>query len=389
MPRYFLLPTLLCLAATHLASALGASVSLTEPLSRAVFQRNADNLATIPIAGTYSGNVTSIEARAIVMDGFTGISTEWQVVESGPTGETFRSQLAVPAGGWYRIETRVLDGGQAVGQSSVERVGVGEVFVTAGQSNSANHGSDGLSIDNPQQPTDDRVSAFNGIEWRIANDPQPVATGTGGSPWPALGDLVSATYQVPVGFYSVGWGGTTVGDWVPGAAGPDATPLYNRLQAALQSLGPAGVRAVLWHQGESDNALNTSTTDYAAQLESVIAQSRIDAGFDVPWGVALASYIDRFDPLDQQIVDGQLQVIANDPLVFAGPNTDTMVIPYRNGVNFTGIHFNDEGLREHARRWFQELQANQLLVPEPTSLCIVVLGLSWLLPVRCRRQQRR
>ena len=390
MPRNFTLCALTMLLLGPALSMQAATLSLSAPLSRAVFQRDAANQATVPVAGTLSGDVTRLEARAIVMDGFTGISTGWQVIASEPSGETFRGQLHVPAGGWYRIETRALDGPLEVAQSSVERVGVGEVFVTAGQSNSANHG-DNRGANNRQQPVDDRVSAYDGNIWRIADDPQPIATGGSGSPWPALGDIIAAAYDVPVAFYSVGWGGTSVGQWVPGASGPDSGPLYDRLQAAVQNLGAEGFRAVLWHQGESDNLGNTSTADYAARLESVIAQSRVDAGFDVPWGVALVSYVNAANPLDQQIVDGQLQVIANDSLVFQGPNTDTMVVPYRGGSNFTGIHFNEDGLREHARRWFHELRANGIIVPEPASMLLLLLSLAWI-PLqsrRCRREERR
>ena len=49
------------------------------------------------------------------------------------------------------------------------------------------------------------------------------------------------------------------------------------LEGALDALGPDGARAVLWHQGETDNILNTSTADYRARLETIIARSRIDA----------------------------------------------------------------------------------------------------------------
>jgi len=46
--------------------------------------------------------------------------------------------------------------------------------------------------------------------WRPAFDPMPTATGDGGSPWPAFGDLLVDALDVPVGVISVGWGGTAV-----------------------------------------------------------------------------------------------------------------------------------------------------------------------------------
>ncbi|MDC0937264.1 sialate O-acetylesterase, partial [Pirellulales bacterium] len=151
----------------------------------------------------------------------------------------------------------------------------------------------------------------------------------------------------------VGWGGTRVEEWLPGVNGPAGAPLYNRLRDALQALGPDGARAVLWHQGESDNSANTSTTDYRERLETIIAQSRIDAGFDVPWGVAQASFLPGI-LTDQNIIDAQQQVADNDPLNFVGASTDDLI---GSTWRWDDVHFNEQGLREHADRWFDELLA--------------------------------
>jgi hypothetical protein len=48
----------------------------------------------------------------------------------------------VPAGGWYTLGVRATVTGRLVAEVLVERVGVGEVFVVAGQSNAANHGAE-------------------------------------------------------------------------------------------------------------------------------------------------------------------------------------------------------------------------------------------------------
>ena len=82
------------------------------------------------------------------------------------------------------------------------------------------------------------------------------------------------------------------------------------------------------------------------RLETVIAASRVDAGWDVPWGVAQVSY----PSTNPDVPAAQLQVIANDPYVFAGANTDTLGAAYRNGAHFTVA-----GLVEHATLWFSAL----------------------------------
>ncbi|MCA9246873.1 MAG: hypothetical protein KDA42_07145 [Planctomycetales bacterium] len=368
--------------AIHVNSA--RAITVTSPGTRTVTQRNDLNRATLEISGTYVEAATQIEARAVPRAGYSGTATEWQVIDASPAGGNYSGTLNA-TGGWYDVEVRAVSGGTPLGNATVNRIGVGEVFITAGQSNSANHGAEG-----PESPTDDRVSAYNpATGWQVANDPQPVATGGGGSPWPSLGDQMTAKYDVPVGFYSVGWGGTSVAQWVPGAPGPDTDPLYDRLQDAINYLGTDGMRAILWHQGESDNGSNTSTANYASRLQSVIDQSRIDAGFDVPWLVALVSYIPPSN-FDSNIISGQQLVIANDPFTYLGPDTDTLTgSPWRDGGG-SGIHFSSIGLAEHARLWLEAIDnANIVLnVPEPNTCGLITALLLMHAPLRRRRHGR-
>ncbi len=361
-------------------------LSVDSSLGRAIFQRNSQNEANVPITGSVENGITSIEARATPRAGSPGTTTGWQVIDASPSGNAYAGALDLD-GGWYDIEVRSLNGASVVDQRTVERVGVGEVFVIAGQSNSANDGSPALAA------AEDRVSSFDLNNWRHADDPQPIATGSGGSPWPALGDQLVGHLDVPVGFISVGWGGTRVDQWVPGANGPDSQPLYNRLKDALQALGPNGARAVLWHQGEADNEANSSNANYVNRLETIIAQSRIDAGYDIPWGVAQASFLPYLNPTtDPAIIQAQAQVAANDPLNFVGASTDDLINGGGTNWRWDGIHFNQAGLIEHADRWFNQLNATfgDYVVPEPSSLGLGLLGASFGLSLsRNRRSPSR
>ena len=59
-------------------------------------------------------------------------------------------------------------------------------------------------------------------------------------------------------------------------------------------------------------------------------------------------------------------MIAEDPLVFAGPATDSLVgIDPVSGQNWRpdGIHFGEAGLNEHAARWAAAIAATGL-IPE-------------------------
>jgi hypothetical protein len=312
------------------------------PLPHAVHQRDASCRASVPVVleGAEAGQM--LEARATPRNGQRGRAAAWRDIPMDPSCGCYRGALQLEAG-WYDVDLRLRAGTQVLATYRVEAVGVGEVFVTAGQSNSANHGQPPLS------PQDPRVSAFDFQAWRPAVDPQPIATGQGGSPWPVLGDLLAGSLDVPVGFVSVGWGGTRVGEWVPGGA------YFPRLDQAIRALEPNGARAVLWHQGESDGLDGTSALAYADRLRQVIAGSRAAYGGGLPWGVALVSFLPNGDPARMAaIIDGQTQVIAGDPLVFEGPATDAWVGPaYRSDT----VHFNEAGLRAHAAGWATSLAA--------------------------------
>ena len=159
-------------------------LQLTSPIPHAVFQRDFRNTALVPVAGLARG-AARVEARYVTAKN--GAAGSWQAVGNIVAGK-FAGSLSVPAGGWYRLEVRSLSWGFTVAQAAVETVGVGEVFIVAGQSNAANHGGTRMTA------RSDLVSAWNGSGWVHAQDPMPIATGEGGSPWPVLGDLLAERF---------------------------------------------------------------------------------------------------------------------------------------------------------------------------------------------------
>ena len=163
-----------------------------QPTERAIFQRNACGEGEVPVAAMIKdGQADTVEVRAINRATKLPVR-EWEKVIPG-------TKLTLPAG-WYQLEFRAMKAGAVLATGTVERVGVGEVFVTCGQSNSANHGSP------RQKAEDDRVSScsFLKVRWQHGDDPQCGPSGTEGSPWALLGDLIAKQYDVPVGFFGVG-----------------------------------------------------------------------------------------------------------------------------------------------------------------------------------------
>lgn len=350
-----------------------AQVQVSFPTSRAVLQRNGANQATIRVTGLYTAAVTRIEAQLVARDG-QGTSTGWQTIEPNPTGGTYAGDIT-GQGGWYNLDVRGMNGDQPVGSvTTVERVGIGEVFVIAGQSN-----AQGVHRDAPN-PKNDRVNCVNYRypDTGFPNDP-PVPTfslldntpdltiaprGTGSWCWGQLGDLLVKRLNVPVLFFNAAFEGTAVRNWRESAPeGGTAYGIYNglpylgrqpyiNLKIALQFYANMlGVRAVLWHQGEADNLVNTETNRYVGELQFVINQSRQDFGRNVPWVVARASHGDFIGGSDPAIIAAQNQVISSTPTVFAGPETDNIQIPRSRPPLNDGLHFDQVGLVELANAW--------------------------------------
>ena len=121
--------------------------------------------------------------------------------------------VRLPAGGWYKIELESKNKDQTV-SGSMEPVGVGEVFLIAGQSYATNTNDEKMLITDREK----RVAAWNFRDgtWRTADDPQPTPDGSdGGSIWPPVGDHLAGLLNVPIGFANVAWGGTSSDQWLP------------------------------------------------------------------------------------------------------------------------------------------------------------------------------
>jgi hypothetical protein len=364
--KYLLLVLLLApLAALH-----AADLTLTSPRDFQVVQRATPTRGILKIAGQLAEAVPGdavMEARLVGAASDAG----WQRLNATFADRTISGVLDAAAGGWWRLEVRVSHGGKAVASGAVEHVGVGEVFVIAGQSNSANHGQE------KQKPQSGRVATFDGTNWRLADDPQPGASGGGGSFIPPFADAVVAKQAVPVGIIACGIGATSVREWLPKGATfpnpptierrvekrPDGTwasqgAAYDAFVARLKPLGPQGFRAVLWHQGESDaNQKDTSRTLagplYREYLEKLIRDSRRAIGWEAPWFVAQASYHVPGDEGSADIRAAQAS-LWKDGIAFAGPDSDALKgeLRERNGQ---GVHFSGQGLREHGAQWAEKV----------------------------------
>jgi len=371
------LPTAACLAMFLLApTALIAgdappetAIDVRWPKDYQVFQMQDRALGRIRIAGTAVPDTGEVQFRLIGRPLAGELDPDWRSIAADPRTRAFDTFVSAPAGGWYRLELRVVRDGKPGAHAAVEHVGVGEVFVIAGQSNSTNYGSE------KQKTKSGFVSTFDGSTWRLADDPQPGVQdhSKGGSFIPAFGDALCEKVHVPIGIASVGFGGTSVRQWLMKDEPIDVHPttdgfvktiapgkwvctgeLFDGLMRRIEELGPHGFRAVLWHQGESD--AGQAREGYPAErqitgqqhttlLEKIIRESRKRAGWDFPWFVAQATYHSEKDPSDPEFRAAQ-KAVCDDGFAIPGPDTDVLRADYRKGV-----HFNARGLSEHGRLW--------------------------------------
>ncbi len=348
-------------------------LNLTSPQEYQVFQRKTKILGELRIAGTVT--LTSPETQApeklevrVLGSPLEGkLRSEWQPLPFDPHAPAFRSALSVPAGGWYRVEVRAVRKGVGLATAVIEHAGVGEVFVIAGQSNSANHGEE------KQTNATGMVVTFTGTRWQLANDPQPGASGAGGSFLPAFGDALHTRLKVPVGLVATGVGATSVREWLPRGSrlanlptltghvittGPGQWEsdgsIFARFIARMEPLGSLGFHAVLWHQGESDaNQSDPKRTlsgrFYREYLQRLIGETRRAIGWDVAWFVAQASYHTPVDTGSVEIRSAQ-RSLWHQERVLPGPDTDALTGEFRDSGG-QGVHFSGKGLREHGRRW--------------------------------------
>ncbi len=287
------------------------------------------------------------------------------VIQKGESHFSFKARYM--AGGWHRLGVRTVASDRIVEEVFVDHVGIGDVFVIAGQSNSANHGEE------KQEVPIRAVSTFDGKTWRIADDPQPGASGQGGSFIPPFASELVKNFGVPIGIISTGVGATSVREWLPEgerfpnpptitkkvATHPDGGwmskgEVYRKFIERVKPLGRYGFRAVLWHQGESDaNQKDESRTLpgklYQEYLTRLIKVARKDLNWECPWFVAQASYHNPDDTGSEDIRAAQ-KALWESGLALEGPDTDALTGDYRDRDG-KGVHFSGKGLRAHGWAW--------------------------------------
>lgn len=318
-----------------------SGIDVTIPTDRAIYQRDNANKAQVNVTVDYEGDA---DVQAQMLSNNEAVC-DWTSLTKGE-GTNYTGVLPnIPGGGWYQLVVKACDKstGVELARSTVEKVGVGEVFITGGQSNSCNFGGAKTTA------KEDIVSAFSvkTRSWQHCEDSQPSNSGfntgnEGGSPWPSMGDALVAKINVPVGFVSTGVGSAKIEEL--------RTKHYFAIKDAITYLKPYGYRAFLLHQGEADTP-GTNRASYQKSLEKLIAQTRNDAGYDLNWVVAQVSYAwsNYKDTAKMESMKAAQRAVCNNYNIFVGPTTDDLQGEYRRKQD--NLHLSELGLIEHGKRW--------------------------------------
>jgi hypothetical protein len=218
----------------------------------------------------------------------------WQLFDTMPTGIEVRYK----GGAWTNIGATINADGtwsgvlpaQTDGQGTLEvrradvpadtrtvaYVGVGDVFLVAGQSNAEGH------FDNNQVYSHGSLVASL---WRQTSSvPDDLTDPTDsdsndGSAWPPLATHIMADQNVPVMFVTAAQSGS--GLLAPEDWRPDVGDAYTEAVEVVANARHSRLKGVLWYQGENDAAGEISTEDYKAALSDMLDALQIDTGFDL------------------------------------------------------------------------------------------------------------
>lgn len=218
------------------------------------------------------------------------------------------------------------------------------IFITYGQSNSANHGL--VSINNYPNV----YQFFFGDVYEYKN-PSLGTTGLRDSVWGLVGNkLVAQNIFSQVIFANTAWGGRSINDLKGGHYLDYLIDTYNELSNHFDK-----VDGILYHQGESDNDPEKVNLYYANFYEFV--KTLNENGIKIPIYLSQASYCTPALPVNKNLTDIQRKLITDHDYIFEGPNTDLLT---DTKFRFDQCHFSEKGNDKFAEMWVESLKRNLL-----------------------------
>lgn len=246
----------------------------TAAVSYRMFQRNGSNQASVRITGTYSGTPTTIE--------YSWAGSAYSTLVASPAAGVFDQTVTLtgPAQGALTIR---FSNATAVAASLVA-VGVGDVYMVAGQSNNVGGGNGGyVPATAPSAHTGWVATEYakNGT-WRenVETVGTPFSSTTGAvysvqaASANAFGSFFGALATkymnagVPVAFVPCALGSTSIDAWAVPTPATNTAALFGAMLTVANTIGSH--KGVLWWQGEYETSGASSQATHESKLTALI-----------------------------------------------------------------------------------------------------------------------
>lgn len=325
------------------------TIAITAPRGFQTFQRRVNNTSDIPISGTYTGSPSTIEAS------WNG--RPYITIDSHPSGGTFSAVLGDIQAGQGNLNVRFSSNTAVV--AATTSVGVGDIYVIAGQSNASGRGTSNQTYTSPADFSTLRATLFgNDDSWKNLTDPTDSSSGqvdsistdsiAAGSVWPVIATRFLADQRVPISFIPTSKGGTSITEWQRSLS---TTTLYGSMYRRINASG-GRIKGVVFFQGETDASNSMSRDAYLSYLYGFTNSVYNDFGVKTFVGeignqTLSASQIDN-------IRRAQIESWENGTTTFVGPTASDINLADESGDN---LHFKSNGdLLKWGNRWWAAIQ---------------------------------
>lgn len=292
-----------------------------------IFQRNSAGYAPVCYRGVYTpaiGADQKIVARIVrETDNLELIPWTDCAVEAKDGGTAWHLEVNVPEGGLYRFEAEVVTGTTSPEWGNrfdcAYHVGVGDIYVMAGQSNMTGYARD-FAYDPPVLG----VHAFTRQgSWALAVHPlgdsidSPYGYGencSGTSPALSFARRLHEELNIPIGLVPAAVGGTYLSEWDPEQNGS----CHERMCAILRDAGP--FKGMIWLQGCSDTVETARAASYLENFKRILGIWRKQFGHFPMITAQLNRWVSNNDGhLDREwglVVEAQRQAAMTIPDVY-------------------------------------------------------------------------
>jgi hypothetical protein len=363
-------------------ASLYAQLSITSPVNNQIMQRDAAGNANISLTGYTYFPYTRITASLTPIEGNVHKAKQWSF-DQEQVRQGFLTTVMKAETGWYRLKVIGYSDEGVTDSIVVSRVGVGEVLMVTGNSNAM--GLPGLGA----KSTSSQVISMNAVNKTLNAENITVAPDAPMQPpqfeilksdnyifpngetawyWGELGEMLSKRWNTPVLFFNAAWAAANSENYRDAASGKDAYNLYvgkfwpnrqpysNIVNTIRYFASSSGIRAALWSHGENDAQLGFKEDDYFNYIRTLIANSRLDTGYNIPWVIARnsASNTQKDPYLPILNAQNRLTEIKNFN-TFKGPYLDTIQIPRPVSGHFENVTGGMQGLTLAATSWNRSL----------------------------------